>query len=270
MMAPTAGTARRLVAIADAHPERACLRCARSCPDFCGCTSSVPCEKMQAACWSTRVRALVCLARDAARDRDRERRLQRPGNVAHAPGAAARPHNLARPEGAAAPSLRRRVPRGQKFPRLCRHRLEGAPRGPRAHPRVSRRPPERLPQDRRQYEPQRGLRGRAEGAVEGLCAGQLWQEHHKADWEEHIELGKRLNEALSIYYESPPAAASELTGQKRYDPRRASTPIITDAAQFRALFSQLDKKEFGMYTHFTYVEVRKDFFNEKPRTRMSM
>ncbi len=82
--------------------------------------------------------------------------------------------------------------------------------------------------------------------------------HRQQSWEEHVRLGERLKETLKIYYEFPPIAASRLTGQKRYDPRRASTPIISDESVFLRLFSSYKKDEFAMYTHFLYTEIDRD------------
>lgn len=95
----------------------------------------------------------------------------------------------------------------------------------------------------------------------GLVQDNFGKKRTAMTWEEHLGLGKKVEKYLTTYYEFPPMAASELTGQKRWDPEYSSTPIVTDPIEFEKLFSKVDKKQFLMYTHFTYVEVDRSAFS---------
>ena len=82
--------------------------------------------------------------------------------------------------------------------------------------------------------------------------------HIPLTWEKHLEHANFLKTALVQYYEFPPVATSELSGQTRFDQRVTSTPIVTDAASFNMLLASIHKDELTGYTHFAYVEIDPD------------
>lgn len=76
--------------------------------------------------------------------------------------------------------------------------------------------------------------------------------------EEHLENSKQVESALDLYWELPPVAASSLTLQSRYDPARATNPIVTDDE--KELFVQLglsglEKGLFNGYTQMVYLKI---------------
>ncbi|KAI0561399.1 hypothetical protein FGB62_84g010 [Gracilaria domingensis] len=124
------------------------------------------------------------------------------GHVDHSHRFAGGSHYLARPGAGATPTAGRGVLDGRQLHRLQGRGLGRHERGPAAIARVSGRPPKRLPPHvrgqlarlpqvhlrgqlrlfgRRQHEPQVGVRAREEGAVEGRCSRQLWQERVGAE-----------------------------------------------------------------------------------------
>jgi hypothetical protein len=76
-------------------------------------------------------------------------------------------------------------------------------------------------------------------------------------WDMHMEHAKFASQqGLIAYYEFPPMASQELTGQTRYDPKYTSKPIVTEADFFEKNLSHYQGEgEFDGYTHFAYVEI---------------
>ncbi|PXF47682.1 hypothetical protein BWQ96_02544 [Gracilariopsis chorda] len=74
-------------------------------------------------------------------------------------------------------------------------------------------------------------------------------------WEQHLELGERLNSSFRTYYEFPPLASSSMTGQTRYDELHSTPAIVTDRAFFDKHLSRFDKRQFAGYTHLCFAEL---------------
>lgn len=104
---------------------------------------------------------------------------------------------------------------------------------------------------------------RRRGAWPGFVQDNFGKVKTDMTWEEHLRLGEKVEKYLTTYYEFPPLAASELSGQKRFDPKYASRAIVTEREEFDALFKGLNEKLLAMYTHFTYVEVDRSLFSRR-------
>lgn len=76
-------------------------------------------------------------------------------------------------------------------------------------------------------------------------------------WEQHLKQASFLPSVVVQYYEFPPIAASDLTGQKRFEPELSSKPIISDAEYFqrKGLSTLRDEHELEGYTHFLFIEI---------------
>eukprot|EP00567_Pseudictyota_dubia_P002691 CAMPEP_0197445512 /NCGR_PEP_ID=MMETSP1175-20131217/10714_1 /TAXON_ID=1003142 /ORGANISM="Triceratium dubium, Strain CCMP147" /LENGTH=377 /DNA_ID=CAMNT_0042976483 /DNA_START=218 /DNA_END=1351 /DNA_ORIENTATION=+ len=87
-------------------------------------------------------------------------------------------------------------------------------------------------------------------------------------WTKHMEQVAFLKKALVTYYEFPPTASSELTRQKRYDPRYTSAPIVTDPGFFEEHLAKYNRwhnwGELTSYFHFSYVEIDPAVIGEAP------
>lgn len=82
-------------------------------------------------------------------------------------------------------------------------------------------------------------------------------------WDQHLKHARYLPKVLRIYYEFPPVASTELSGQTRFNPLESSTPIVSDRAFFEESgLSSLDLGELSGYTHFVYVEI--NMIDESP------
>lgn len=74
-------------------------------------------------------------------------------------------------------------------------------------------------------------------------------------WEKHMEHARFMSKVLKTYYEFPPVALTELSGQTRFVPEYTSAPIVTDRDFFQKHLSSFEKVELNGYTHFAYVEI---------------
>jgi len=91
------------------------------------------------------------------------------------------------------------------------------------------------------------------------------REEKDLTWEQHLKQAQYLQKILQTYYEFPPVLSSELSGQTRYDPASTSAPIVTDQAFFQQSgLAALDRDEYNGYTHFNYVELRRDVSEAPP------
>ncbi|PNT70567.1 hypothetical protein BRADI_2g13630v3 [Brachypodium distachyon] len=75
---------------------------------------------------------------------------------------------------------------------------------------------------------------------------------------EHFQNSRLLESVLDLYWELPPVAGPSLTHQTRYDPARASDPIIEDGRYglFQRIgLARLDTSVFNGYTQMVYVQI---------------
>lgn len=77
-------------------------------------------------------------------------------------------------------------------------------------------------------------------------------------YEEHFQNSRFVESVLDVYWELPPVAGPSLTHQTRFEPARASSPIVKDGRYklFQRLgLTQLDPLVFNGYTQMVYVQV---------------
>ncbi|KAB5574302.1 hypothetical protein DKX38_001496 [Salix brachista] len=75
---------------------------------------------------------------------------------------------------------------------------------------------------------------------------------------EHFQNSRFIESILDVYWELPPVAGPSLTHQTRYDPARATGPIVEDGRYglFQRLgLSRLDRSVFNGYTQMVYLEI---------------
>ncbi|XP_028106432.1 uncharacterized protein LOC114305528 [Camellia sinensis] len=75
---------------------------------------------------------------------------------------------------------------------------------------------------------------------------------------EHIKNSRFVESVLDVYWELPPVAGPSLTHQTRYDPARASSPIVEDGrfGLFQRLgLNRLKASVFNGYTQMVYLQV---------------
>ncbi|CAA6671618.1 unnamed protein product [Spirodela intermedia] len=75
---------------------------------------------------------------------------------------------------------------------------------------------------------------------------------------EHFQNSRFVESVLDVYWELPPVAGPSLTHQTRYDPARATDPIIEEGrfGQFHRLgLTRLDSTVFNGYTQMVYLQV---------------
>ncbi|KAH6832450.1 DNA-directed RNA polymerase subunit beta [Perilla frutescens var. hirtella] len=100
--------------------------------------------------------------------------------------------------------------------------------------------------------------GEAWWGVRGQMRDDFNHSNKAITYAEHFQNSRFLESVLDVYWELPPAAGPSLTHQTRYDPARATTPIIEDGrySLFRRLgLSQLDPSVFNGYTQMVYLQV---------------
>ena len=76
----------------------------------------------------------------------------------------------------------------------------------------------------------------------------------KQTWKEHLDMGEQLKENVQEYYEFPPLATSECSGQTRFDEKYTTKALIDDEEEFGKISKGLHEDEFFSYTHFLYVK----------------
>ena len=77
-------------------------------------------------------------------------------------------------------------------------------------------------------------------------------------YSEHFQNSRFIESILDVYWELPPVAGPSLTHQTRYDPARATSPIVEDGRYglFQRLrLSRLDRSVFNGYTQMVYLEI---------------
>ncbi|KAJ6696252.1 hypothetical protein OIU74_015196 [Salix koriyanagi] len=75
---------------------------------------------------------------------------------------------------------------------------------------------------------------------------------------EHFQNSRFIESTLDVYWELPPVAGSSLTHQTRYDPARATSPIVEDGRYglFQRLgLGRLEASVFNGYTQMVYIEI---------------
>lgn len=79
-------------------------------------------------------------------------------------------------------------------------------------------------------------------------------------FQEHFRNSRFLESILDVYWELPPVAGPSLTHQTRYDPARASSPIVEDGrfGLFKRLgLDRLETSVFNGYTQMVYLQISK-------------
>uniref|UniRef100_A0ACD5U2C2 Uncharacterized protein n=1 Tax=Avena sativa TaxID=4498 RepID=A0ACD5U2C2_AVESA len=77
-------------------------------------------------------------------------------------------------------------------------------------------------------------------------------------YKEHFHNSRLVESVLDLYWELPPVAGPSLTHQTRYDPARASDPIIEDGRHglFQRIgLARFDASVFNGYTQMAYVQI---------------
>ncbi|XP_044484432.1 uncharacterized protein LOC123210249 [Mangifera indica] len=75
---------------------------------------------------------------------------------------------------------------------------------------------------------------------------------------EHFQNSRFIESILDVYWELPPVAGPSLTHQTRYDPARASSPIVEDGrfGLFQRLgLGRLENSVFNGYTQMVYLQI---------------
>ncbi|KAG8379977.1 hypothetical protein BUALT_Bualt07G0145700 [Buddleja alternifolia] len=100
--------------------------------------------------------------------------------------------------------------------------------------------------------------GEAWWGVRGQMRDDFNHSNKAITYTEHFKNSRYVESILDVYWELPPVGGSSLTHQTRYDPARASTPIVEDGRYglFRRLgLSRLDMSVFNGYTQMVYLQV---------------
>ncbi|GMH14264.1 hypothetical protein Nepgr_016105 [Nepenthes gracilis] len=102
--------------------------------------------------------------------------------------------------------------------------------------------------------------GEAWWGVRGHARDNFNHSSKAISYKEHFENSRFVESILDIYWELPPAAGPSLTHQTRYDPARATSPIVEDGhyGLFQRLgLAGLDKSVFNGYTQMVYLQISK-------------
>ncbi|KAG6492156.1 hypothetical protein ZIOFF_047106 [Zingiber officinale] len=94
--------------------------------------------------------------------------------------------------------------------------------------------------------------------VRGYMRDDFNHSNRAISYEEHFQNSRFVESVLDVYWELPPVAGPSLTHQTRYDPARASDPIIEDGrfGLFQRLgLAKLETSVFNGYTQMVYVQV---------------
>ncbi|GFP90416.1 hypothetical protein PHJA_001185500 [Phtheirospermum japonicum] len=102
--------------------------------------------------------------------------------------------------------------------------------------------------------------GEAWWGVKGHMRDDFNHSNKAITYGEHFQNSRFVESVLDVYWELPPVAGPSLTHQTRYDPARATSPIVEDGRYglFRRLgLSRLDNSVFNGYTQMVYLQVSK-------------
>ncbi|KAG6535392.1 uncharacterized protein LOC122016591 [Zingiber officinale] len=94
--------------------------------------------------------------------------------------------------------------------------------------------------------------------VQGYMRDNFNHSNKAISYEEHFQNSRFVESVLDVYWELPPVAGPSLTHQTRYDPARASDPIIEDGrfGLFQRLgLTKFETSVFNGYTQMVYLQV---------------
>ncbi|URE28409.1 hypothetical protein MUK42_05976 [Musa troglodytarum] len=94
--------------------------------------------------------------------------------------------------------------------------------------------------------------------VRGYMRDDFNHSNKAISYDEHFQNSRFVESALDVYWELPPVAGPSLTHQTRYDPARASDPIIEDGrfGLFQRFgLARLETSVFNGYTQMVYVQI---------------
>uniref|UniRef100_A0A0E0MWT6 Uncharacterized protein n=1 Tax=Oryza rufipogon TaxID=4529 RepID=A0A0E0MWT6_ORYRU len=94
--------------------------------------------------------------------------------------------------------------------------------------------------------------------VRGYMRDNFNHSNKAISYKEHFQNSRLVESVLDLYWELPPVAGPSLTHQTRYDPARASDPIIEDGrfGMFQRIgLARLDASVFNGYTQMSYVQI---------------
>ncbi|KAL3618296.1 hypothetical protein CASFOL_038617 [Castilleja foliolosa] len=100
--------------------------------------------------------------------------------------------------------------------------------------------------------------GEAWWGVRGYMRDDFNHSNKAITFSEHFQNSRFVESVLDVYWEVPPVAGPSLTHQTRYDPARASGPIVEDGKHglFQRLgLSRLETSVFNGYTQMVYLQV---------------
>ncbi|OVA08583.1 hypothetical protein BVC80_209g329 [Macleaya cordata] len=100
--------------------------------------------------------------------------------------------------------------------------------------------------------------GEAWWGVKGYMRDDFNHSNKAISFSEHFKNSRFVESVLDVYWELPPVAGPSLTHQTRYDPARASGPIVEDGrfGLFQRLgLSRLETSVFNGYTQMVYVQI---------------
>jgi hypothetical protein len=94
--------------------------------------------------------------------------------------------------------------------------------------------------------------------VRGYARDNFNKSSEAISYKEHFRNSRLVESVLDLYWELPPVAGPSLTHQTRYDPARASDPIIEDGRHglFQRIgLARFDASVFNGYTQMAYVQI---------------
>ncbi|KAF9685190.1 hypothetical protein SADUNF_Sadunf03G0028700 [Salix dunnii] len=94
--------------------------------------------------------------------------------------------------------------------------------------------------------------------VKGWMRDNFNHSNKPISYAEHFQNSRFIESTLDVYWELPPVAGPSLTHQTRYDPARASSPIVEDGRYglFQRLgLGRLEASVFNGYTQMVYIEI---------------
>ncbi|KAH7651743.1 hypothetical protein IHE45_20G077500 [Dioscorea alata] len=100
--------------------------------------------------------------------------------------------------------------------------------------------------------------GEAWWGVRGYMRDDFNHSNKAISYAEHFQNSRFIESILDVYWELPPVAGPSLTHQTRYDPARASEPIIEDGrfGMFQRLgLTKFDSSVFNGYTQMVYLQI---------------
>ncbi|GAB2293516.1 hypothetical protein Dimus_027723 [Dionaea muscipula] len=102
--------------------------------------------------------------------------------------------------------------------------------------------------------------GEAWWGVRGYMRDNFNHSNQAMSFAEHFQNSRFVESILDVYWELPPVAGPSLTHETRYDPARATSPMVEDGRYglFQRLgLSRLETSVFNGYTQMVYVQISK-------------